>query len=90
MLKPNCDVKEFKKYGFKKCKGIPKNSECYYLCVARGCKMLFVSNVYFGVSDWNKNDPRIHTRPNCRYRDYRDALDIIYDLIKADMLVKVN
>ena len=59
MLKPNCDVKEFKKYGFKKCKGIPKDSECYYLCVARGCKMLFVSNVYFGVSDWNKNDPFI-------------------------------
>lgn len=52
--------------------------------------MLFVSNVCFDVSDWNKDDPRIHTRPNCKYRDYRDALDIIYDLIKADMLVKVN
>lgn len=90
MLKTNCEVKEFKKYGFKRCKGIPKDSECYYLCVARGCKMLFVSNVRFDVSDWNKDDPRIHTRPNCKYRDYRDALDIIYDLIKADMLVKVN
>lgn len=90
MLKPNCEAKKFEKYGFKRCKGIPKDSECYYLCIARGCKMLFVSNVCFDVFDWNKDDPRIHTRPNCRYRDYRDALDIIYDLIKADMLVKEN
>ena len=90
MLKPNCEVKEFKKYGFKRCKGIPKDSECYYLCVARGCKMLFVSNVCFDVLNWNEDDPRIHTRLNCRYRDYRDALDIIYDLIKADMLVRLN
>ena len=49
MLKPNCAVKEFEKYGFKRCKGIPKDSECYYLCVARGCKILFVSNVCFDV-----------------------------------------
>lgn len=90
MLKPNCEAKEFEKYGFKRCKGIPKDSKYYYLCVARGCKMLFVSNVCFDVFDWDNDDPRIHTRPNCRYRDYRDALDIIYDLIKADMLVRVN
>lgn len=86
MLVPKVKVSEFKKYGFKRCKGIQKESECYYLCIKRGSKMLFVSDSYFGVNDWDKNDPRIHTRPNCRYRDNRTALDIIYELIKADML----
>lgn len=86
MLVPKVKAKEFEKFGFKRCKGIPKESECYYLCVAKGCKMLFVSNVYFDVMDWDNNDPRIHKHANCRYRDNRTALDIIYELIKADML----
>lgn len=90
MLKPNCEAKEFEKYGFKRCKGIARESDCYYLCVARGCKMLFVSNRLFCVNDWKDDDPRIHENPNCKYRDHRDALDIIYDLIKADMLVKLT
>ena len=86
MLIPKVKAREFERFGFKRCKGIPKESECYYLCVARGCKMLFVSDSYFGVNDWDKNDPRIHKDANCRYKDNRTALDIIYELIKADML----
>lgn len=86
MLKPKVRASEFKKFGFKRCKGIPKELECYYLCIARGCKMLFVSDSYFGVNDWDKNDPRIHKDANCRYKDNRTVLDIIYELIKADML----
>ena len=86
MLVPKVKASEFKKFGFKRCKWIPKESECYYLCIARGCKMLFVSDSYFGVNDWDKNDPRIHKDANCRYRDMRTALDIVYELIKADML----
>ena len=86
MLVPKVKASEFKKFGFKRCRGIPKESECYYLCVARGCKMLFVSDVCFAVNDWDKDDSRIHTRPNCRYKDHRTALDIVYELIKADML----
>lgn len=86
LLKPNVPAKEFTKYGFKHCKGIPKEYECYYLCVSRGCKMLFVSNLYFEVFDWKDNDPRVHKNPNCKYRDGRTYLDIIYELIKADML----
>ena len=86
MLKPKVKAREFERFGFKRCKGIPKESECYYLCIARGCKMLFVSDSYFGVNDWDKNDPRIHKDANCRYRDMRTALDIVYELIKADML----
>ena len=86
MLIPTVPVKEFKKFGFKKCVGEYGKSECYYLCVARGTKMLFVSNKYFDVNAWRDDDPRIHKKPNCRYRDKRTYLDIIYELIKAGML----
>lgn len=86
MLVPKVPAKEFEKYGFKRCKDISKDSECYYLCVARGCKMLFVSDVCFAISDWEKDDPRIHKRANCRYRDDRTCLDILYELIKDGML----
>lgn len=86
MLIPKVKASEFKKFRFKSCKGISKESECYYLCIARGRKMLFVSDSYFGVNDWDKNDQRIHKDANCRYRDNRTELDIIYELIKADML----
>lgn len=86
MLKPKMKASEFVKYGFKHCKGIPKQLECYYLCVTNGRQMLFVSDEYFDVIDWDENDPRIHKNANCRYSDERTALDIIYELIKADML----
>lgn len=86
MLIPIAKAKEFEKFGFKKCKGEYGKQGCYYLCVSRGVKMLFVSDVYFGVNDWDNNDPRIHKDANCRYRDNRTYLDIIYELIKADML----
>ncbi len=84
MLKPKVPVEEFEKFGFKKCRGIPK--DCYYLCVARGVKMIFVSPVRFDIQDWREDDPRIHKKPNCRYSDRRTAEDILYELIKADML----
>lgn len=87
MLVPNVEAKEFEKFGFKKCKGDAGKCGCYYLCVSRGTKMLFVSNAIFDVNDWKCNDPRIHKDANCRYRDRRTYLDIIYELIKADMLV---
>lgn len=86
MLIPAVKAKEFEKFGFKKCKGEYGKQGCYYLCVSRGVKMLFVSDVHFDVNDWNNNDPRIHKDANCRYRDNRTYLDIIYELIKADML----
>ena len=86
MLIPKVEAKEFEKFGFKKCKGEYGKSGCYYLCVARGVKMLFVSDVCFDVNDWNDDDPRIHKRANCRYSDMRTALDILYQLIKDGML----
>jgi hypothetical protein len=88
MLRPKVDVEEFEKFGFKRCKGISKELRCYYLCVARGCKMIFVSPVIFDVNEWKDDDPRIHKDANCRYKDKRTYLDIIYDLIEAGMLEK--
>ena len=87
MLKPKVDVKEFEKYGFKHCKGrTAKELGCYYLCVSRGKQMIFVSPVIYTINDWEDDDSRIHSNPNCRYSDRRTALDITYELIKADML----
>ena len=86
MLIPTVKAKEFEKFGFKKCKGEYGKNGCYYLCVSRGIKLLFVSDVHFDVINWKDDDPRIHKNANCRYRDHRTYLDIIYELIKADML----
>jgi hypothetical protein len=86
MLKPKVGIEKFEEFGFKPCKGISKELKCYYLCVARGNKMIFVSPVLFDVNEWENDDPRIHKDANCRYKDDRTYLDIIYDLIKADML----
>ena len=87
MLIPKVKTKEFEKSGFKKCKGEYGKNDCYYLCVSRGAKMIFVSNAIFDVNDWKDNDPRIHKYANCRYRDCKTYLDIVYELVKADMLV---
>lgn len=87
MLKPACNVKEFEKYGFKKCTKDYGKLDCYYLCVSRGCKMLFVSPKIFEINSWETDDPRIHKPANCKYRDKRDYLDIVFELITNGLLV---
>lgn len=87
MLIPTVEVKEFKKFGFKPCKGIPRSWQCYYLCVVRGCKFIFVSPKCFLIEEWRKGDSRIHEKPNY-IRGKITAIDILYDLIKAGMLRK--
>jgi hypothetical protein len=69
MLSPKVKAKEFEKFGFKKCRKPYGGSECYYLCVSRGVKMLFVSDVCFAVNDWKEDDPRIHKNLDSRKRD---------------------
>ena len=49
MLIQKVKAKEFEKAGFNPCKGNSKDCICYYLCVTRGRKVLFVSDVYFDV-----------------------------------------
>ena len=40
------------------------------------------------IEDWRKDDSRIHANPNCKFRDNRADIDILYELIKAGMLKK--
>lgn len=89
MLRPKVDIKEFEKYGFKKCKGEYGKNGCYYLCVSRGCKFIFLSKAMLDVQDWKDDDKRIHEKANCRYRDMRTYLDVIYDLINAGLVESV-
>lgn len=42
----------------------------------------------FMIEDWRKDDSRIHANPNCKFRDNRADIDILYELIKAGMLKK--
>lgn len=84
MLIPTVDMKEFEKAGFKKCKK-PYDS-CYYLCVAKGIQMIFLSPVMIDIIKWDEKDLRIHQNANCRYRDGRTALEIMCELIKNNMV----
>lgn len=89
MLKPTQPLEDYEKYGFRKCKGLYGKNSCYYLCVSRGCQMIFLSPSIINIQPWLDNDPRIHTRPNCRYRDSRTALDIICQM-GIEGLIKVE
>lgn len=60
--------------------------EDYYLCIARDSKVIFVSPTMIDIQKWERDDSRIHSVPNCKYRDIRTTIDILYQLIKADML----
>ena len=80
MLVPIKDMKEFEKIGFKKCKK-PYNM-CYYLCFARGAQYIFLSPKMLDIDKRKDDDPRIHKKPNCRYRDRRTALEFMCELVK--------
>lgn len=84
MLVPTVDMKEFEKVGFKKCK--KPYEKIYYLCVARGVKMIFLSPVMVDIIEWKDDDPRIHKKANCRYKDRRTALEIVVEMALKDMI----
>ncbi len=84
MLIPTVDMKEFQKIGFKKCKK-PYNN-CYYLCFSHGCQYIFLSPVMIAINKWEDNDPRIHKKANCKYRDCRTAIEFLCELIQANMV----
>jgi len=48
--------------------------------------MIFLSPVMIDIIEWNDNDPRIHNKPNCRYKDKRTALDIVVQFVKKGMV----
>ena len=49
--------------------------------------MIFLSKEKIDIIDWSDSDPRIHKRPNCRYRDTRTALDIVTSLAINGMIM---
>lgn len=57
----------------------------FVLQEAQKCFLLVISASLLMIG--GDNDPRIHKDANCRYRDNRTCLDIVYELIKADMLM---
>ena len=78
-LKDNPEV-----YGFKKCKKPYDN--CWYRCFSRGIKMMFLSKYMIDIIDWKDDDPRIHCKANCSYRDTRTAEDFLCELIKLGVV----
>lgn len=84
-IKDNVTPEQLAKYGFKKCK--KPYDALYYLCIAYACKVIFIGNGIF-IQDWEENDPRIHTRPNCVYRSRKTDIDVIFDLITDGLVEK--
>lgn len=81
-LKPLIESPE--QYGFKQCKKPYYN--CWYRCFARGVKMMFLSKYMVDIIDWKDDDPRIHSKANCLYRDQRTAEDYLCELIQQGLV----
>ena len=47
---------------------------------------MFLSKYMIDVIDWSDNDPRIHSRANCLYRDTRTAEDYLCELIQLGVV----
>ena len=90
-IKDNVDLKELEKFGFKK---QPKPYKGYYICIARGVKILMIlsdeANREIMLDKWYDNDQRAHKNANCKYRSNLQAIDILYDLIQAGLVEKVE
>lgn len=77
-------IEKPEQYGFKPCKRPYEG--CWYKCFARGVKMIFLSKYLIDIIDWEADDPRIHSRANCQYRDFRTAEDYLCELIKLGVV----
>ena len=42
------------------------------------------------VDKWYDNDPRAHKHPKCKYRSNIQVYDVLYDLIQAGLVEKVD
>ncbi len=89
-IKDDVDLKQLEKFGLKK---QPKPYMGYYICIARGAKILMVcpneGNREIIVDKWWDNEQRAHKRPNCKYRSNKQVYDVLYDLIQAGLVEKV-
>lgn len=85
MLIPKVKAKEFENSDLRNVR-VNMERTVVIIFAFQGDAKCFCEQCDFDVNDWINNDPRIHKDANCRYRDHRTYLDIIYELIKADML----
>lgn len=90
-IKDNVDLKELEKYEFKK---QPNGYMGYYRCISRGANIIMILSDEAGreimIDKWHNNDPRAHKRPNVRYRSHIQVYDVLYDLIQAGLVEKVE
>ena len=76
-IKDDVDLKELEQYGFMKA-----------VMYARGTQEAYVQNVTFGRIVIFENDRGIYLEPVEDCVRYNDELCVIYDLIKAGLVVK--
>lgn len=90
-IKDSVDLKELEKFGFHSYK-LNRNQTNYYRCFAVGCKLMLLNNVLkeIVIDKWYDNDTRIHKTPKCLYKDRKTIEECLFDLIKADMVEKVE
>ena len=93
-IKDDVNLKELEKFDFRK---QPNQYKGYYRCISRGAKIIIVLSDQAGerareimVDKWYDNDTRAHKHPKCKYRSNIQVYDVLYDLIKADLVEKVD
>ena len=87
-IKDNVDLKELEKYGFYSYK-FSRTITYWYRCFAYGCKVIVI-NMYreLLIQDWQDNDPRLHAKPKCHYKDRTAVDELLYDLINGGLIEK--
>lgn len=93
-IKDNEDLKELEKFGFKK---QPNEYKGYYRCISRGVKIIIILSDEAGsrareimIDKWYDNDPRAHKKPKVKYRSNIQVYDVLYDLITAGLVEKID
>ena len=92
MLKPTVDVSKFEKFGFKKAKGEYGKVDCYYRILPWESKIAIATPKIFEIQNYINDDPSVYKsdKMNIRVNDRTRSLELIYDLIKANMLNKLE
>ena len=91
MLKVNTnkDLELLKQYGFSSYK-INRFQTNYYRCFSDIGRLIIINNINREVfiDQWHKEDTRIHKVPKYNRKDKTPLLDILYDLIIDNIVVK--
>ena len=89
-IKDNVELQELEKYGFHSYK-FTRNITHWYRCFAWGCKVIVIApNRNIIIDPWHEGDERIHKQPKCHYKDRTTCDEVLYDLISAGLIEKVE